>query len=633
MSIEDLMNVDVTSVSRTNQRLADAAAAVFVVTSEDIRRSGATNIPDALRLVPGIQVAQIDANKWSVSVRGFNGRYSTKLLVLVDGRSVYMPLESGVLWDALNIPMDSIDHVEVIRGPGATLWGANAVNGVINIITRSATAYNGVHLSVGTGTSDKGTASLSMAGNLGSRTAIGVDVSGASVYGSVPNPVTGQQDDDWQTGRLGVRLDSRLSDHDDLMAQGAYARSHIQDTWLMPTLTPPFTESLAATSQHESAFGNVRWTHRGSGGDTEGRVSFEHSVLREVFLVDHRNTLDIDVQRTQKLAPWNEVVFGADYRRSADDVSSSPWVTLSPSARVLQWQSMFAQDAVDAFGARLRLTIGAKAEHNDYTGWELQPNVRGVVTISPRQTAWAAVSRAVRLPSRLEADGLAWFATATSPESLLPQVITIGGVLNNARAEVLIAREVGYRYRVSETASVDVSAYDSSYSDLRTVGAPRPVLSFVPVPHLDVLLPTEFAANAHRRGLEVSAEWRPAPAIRVNGYSGWLSAGNTVAVPAPGVPPIDDPPARQSAVRASINLPRSVELDVDVRHVSRLELSGVPAYTTADARLGFRLQGLDLAIVGRNLLAAERLEFVPEVFGMGRAAAERSLYFQVSFRR
>lgn len=651
MSIEDLMKVDVTSVSRRAQHLQDAAAAIYVLTSEDIRRSGATTIPELLRLVPGVHVARIDSNKWSVSVRGFTGRYANKLLVLIDGRSVYTPLFSGVFWDVVDVPLDTIERVEVIRGPGATMWGANAVNGVINVITRSATASGGIRATVATGSENRALFALSAARQLTPKTAVRADGSVAIFDGSTPSPYTGLEGDNWRNVRLGLRTDSRLSDRDDLVVQGGYSNSGIDDEYAFPSLAPPFMSIAEHRTAHTNTFGSIEWTRHQGTTQSSLHGTWEYSDIREGFAAEERQTFQLEAQRTQQIGRRHTAVFGATYRQSADELAGTTWASFDPAERTLRWQSLFAQDDVSMAGDRIRLTAGVKLEHNDYTGWETQPNLRGIVSVTSKQSVWGAVSRAVRLPSRGEADGRLWLLTMPLPGVPVPAAVMLQGLGSNADAELMTAVEAGYRYQVGNVASFDLTAFEQRYTQLRDVAAPS--LSFSDVgghsglgitpagvdlfglyPHVDALVPLAFDAEGRRRGLEVSADWRPHPRLRVTGAASLLGGSNGgAAANASAVPSTDDPPQRVGFVRAALNLPAHAELDLALRHVGRLRIIGVPAYTTADARLGFRLSSVNLAIVGRNLVAAHHQEFVPEFFSVPRAAAERAVLLQATFGR
>lgn len=634
MSIEELMKVDVTTVSRRAERLQETAAAVTVLTSEDIRRSGATSIPDVLRLVPGVHVARIDSNKWSVSVRGFTGRYSNKLLVLIDGRSVYTPLFSGVIWDAVSVPLATIERIEVIRGPGATMWGANAVNGVINIITRSASASAGVQATAATGTEDRALFSLTAGRQVTAASAVRGDVALATTDASQPAPLSPDSSDRWLNLRVGMRADSRISARDEFSVQAAYTASRIDDAWLFPTLVVPYGAVTTGVARHAVAFTSAEWRGTAAPGETTVRGSVEHSNVQEGFAGEHRFTLALEAQRTQRMGRRHTLVAGLSERYSRDDLTQSTWAQFSPPQRTLQWRSIFGQDDVTFAGGRVRATAGLKMEHNDYTGWEVQPNVRGLWSITNTQAMWAAVSRAVRLPSRGEADSTLWLLTGVTPTSPVPVRVRLEA-LGRLDAETMHAYEAGYRHQFGSAASIDLSAFDQTYGSLRSVSAPEVgAFELTPAPHVDATVPLSFTASGRRRGIEAAAEWRPHARVRLVGTASWLDGYNNGS-PATivGVPVTDDPPRRLGVGRVSLNLPAHVELDGAVRYVSQLATTGVPGYVTADVRLGFRIGSVNLSFAGRNLTSASRREFVPEFFGLSRAAAERSLTIRASVSR
>ncbi len=623
LSLEDLMNLEVTSVSRRSERLSDASAAVHVLTSEDIRRSGATSIPEALRLAPGVQVARIDSSKWSVSVRGFSGRYSNKLLVLVDGRSVYAPLFSGVLWDTVNVPVDSIERIEVIRGPGATVWGANAVNGVINIITRSATAALGQRVTVMTGTDDRAQVHVSHGAAVGVGVALKADASFSTNVGFTRQPFSTLTTDAVQAGRFGLRADASLSDRDQVSVQASFVLSNITDGWAMPSLGPALTVLSTASSRHWIGAVNGEWVRKHAAGATSVRLVVEHNAFREVLAGERRRTIDAEVQRTERVGSRHEMVYGAAIRSTSDRVATTPWFSAGPPQRSISRESAFLQDEVKVLGGRAGITVGAKVEHNSYTGLELQPNLRVMAALSPTQSVWAAVSRAVRLPSRAEVDGQLWLGTTQDPDTSLPVQLTVTGSRANARAEQLVAREVGYRYRIGSTASIDVTAFLNRYDGLRTIGLGQPSFVALPTPRVSLVGTFENSGRRSLHGSEVALDWRPATRLRVTGAYSWLGGqGPDLGGP---LPVEDDASAHQSYLRAALNLPARIELDGAIRRVSALRASAVAGYTEADARLGFRLPGLTLSVVGRNLLAPGHVEYAPEAWGLGRALVPRAV--------
>jgi iron complex outermembrane receptor protein len=348
MSVEDLMNVQVTSVSKRSQKLADAAAAIFVITQEDIRRSGATSIPEALRMVPGLQVARIDENKWAISSRGFNGRFANKLLVLIDGRSVYTPLFSGVYWNIQDVMLEDVDRIEVIRGPGATLWGANAVNGVINIITKAAKSTQSALVAAGGGTETRGSGSVRYGGRLNQGTYYRAYGKYFNVGPSI-DPSTGRRaNDNWDALRGGFRTDWASAGADSLTVQGDIHRSGYGETLTVPSLNTPYSSTFP--NQGSISGGNLlgRWNHAFANSSTSLQMYYDHTSITENSLfTDHQDIFDIDFQHTFHASESQDVVWGLGYRSSHDGNNSSSVVSLQPNQLTLNQFSAFAQDERD----------------------------------------------------------------------------------------------------------------------------------------------------------------------------------------------------------------------------------------------------------------------------------------------
>ena len=625
LSLEDLLNIEITSVSRRTERMSDAAAAVYVLTNNDIRRSGARTIPDVLRLVPGVHVGQIDSNTWSVSVRGFGGRFSNKLLVLVDGRSVYTPLFSGVFWNLVYVPLDDVERIEIVRGPGATLWGANAVNGVVNIITRSAAASKGGLVTVGTGTEAHGLGSFRYGGAVGAHANLRVDVGGMEQAGAAVVLPSGTGND-WRVGRAGFRLDYQPEDHDQFSVQVGVVGSRAHELWTVPSLTPPYQGHAVDRSRYTSGFLLGQWTRRSAKSETTLQMSDEHGVMHELVIDENRHTVNVDLQQTRRMGTRHEVVYGGTYRYSADETVGTPTAQLLPNARSLQLWSTFVQDDITILAGRLRLTPGAKFEHNDYTGWEVQPSLRAFVGVSRRQSLWGAVSRAVRLPTRAESDGRFEAAVLPpSPAAPLPQLLILSQNGGSIDSETLVASEAGYRVRPVSTLSIDAAVFTNRY-DALLLGQPgTPGVAFAPVPH--VVVPVTFA-NGRRDttlGGELLVEWRPAPRVRLtSGYSHFRKLANDAPDGVSGLVS-GDYPSDQLHFRASANLPRQVELDLITRYVSAMPSSTVLSYFTADARLGARIGRLDVSVVGQNLLAPSHNEYMPDVLLIVPSSVRRSI--------
>lgn len=628
LSLQELLNTEVFSVSKSARKLSDSAAAVYVITSEEIRRSGATSIPELLRTVPGLHVARIDANKWAISARGFNGRFANKLLVLIDGRSVYTPLFSGVFWELQDTLLDDIDRIEVIRGPGATLWGANAVNGIINIITKSAAHTQGALASLSVGAVEGNNAAFRYGGAIGLDTHWRVWAKAFDRDASVA--LTGEEaNDDWDMARAGFRLDSAPDAASSLTFEGGIYTGEAGSTYDIDIPRPPFERTFPVQTVIRG--GHLLTEYRRDMGDTGAldlRLYYDRTDRRDPLFTEKRDTFDVDAQHEISLGRIHHVVWGMGYRVSDDEIGNSFTVSLDPDERRTELFNAFVQDDISLASDRVRLTLGTKLEHNDYTGWEIQPNVRVLWRIDPTQTLWAAVSRAVRTPSRIERDGR--IVTSILPPGTpgnpapFPVAALIWGD-SGFGSEKLVAYELGYRVQTGATVSVDVAAFYNDYDDLRDgrVDPPFPGNGFVIVP-----LVLTNNAEARTWGAELALEWQPEVWARVRGGYGYLDTE------------FDDPgltgsnPQHQGFVWASLEPMSRLELDMRLRYASRLPLEDVPAYLTADARVGWRLDnGLDLALVGQHLLHDERVEFVSELTLLGLPARiERSVYLAATWQ-
>jgi iron complex outermembrane recepter protein len=608
LDIEQLARIRVRSVSRRLEPAATAAAAIFVISRDDIRRSGASTLPEALRLAPGLQVARVTARDWSITSRGFAEQSPNKLLVLIDGRAVYSPLFAGVFWDVQDLAMEDVERIEVILGSGATLWGSNAVNGVINVITRPATESRGGLLGLRGGTAQHVTATGRYGFDLGHS-------GGMRVYGRfmdrAPSRVAGEAgEDDWQQGQGGFRIDLNATARDRLTFQGdIYAGSgglNVQRA--LPTA--PFSETVL--DELEASGGNVlgRWTHSLSEGHALEIQSYFDRSVREVPAAFGRvavNILDVEVQHGFALGARHEFLWGAGYRLNADTISGTFTTTLVPAARSTHLITAFAQDQIALVDDRFHVTVGAKLERNDFSGVELQPNLRLLWTPGERHTAWAALSRAVRIPSRLDAD--IRFVAQVVPGT--PPVLVRFEGDEEFDSEELIALEGGWRAELHRTFALDLSLYYNWYDRLRSVGPLPPVLEggFGVQP---LIVRNDLAGESW--GGTLVASWRPAPRLLLRGSYTYLNMDVALEEDAPpGSIPNVNPgfnPEHQAMLRASVSLPRRVELDAIVRYVGELPNPPVSDYLEADARLGWTVQpNLSVGLVGRDLLSARHPEF------------------------
>ena len=582
LSLEELMNVEVTSVSRRPERLFETASAIQVISQEDIRRSGASSIPEALRLATNLEVAQIDSRQWAITARGFNNSTANKLLVLIDGRTVYTPLYAGVFWDVQDTLLEDIDRIEVISGPGATVWGANAVNGVINIITKKSQDAQGTLVSGGGGTQLRGFGGVRKGGATGPNLHY-------RIYGKYFDRdstvfATGQDGhDSWHSSQFGFRSEWNTSRSDIITLQGDLydGRAH-----------------QATTNEIGLGGGNflARWDH----------TSSESSDLKVQFYYDRANrripssfaegldTFDLDLQHRFLLGERHDIVWGAAYRLIQDSIVNSPTLAFFPANVSRQWFSAFAQDEIPVIKDRLHVTVGSKIEHNDYTGFEVQPNFRLAWKIKPQQSLWGAVSRAVRTPSRIDRE---FFAPRDPP------FILAGGA--NFESEDLIAYELGYRSQLRKNLSLSIAAFVNHYDNLRTVERISP-----PLP-LPVFLGNGQRGEGH--GAEFAAEYRPTGWWRLRGgysplklhFSNKPGSTNTT----PGSNESNDPNHRFS-LRSLLDLPHHFEFDNTLRYVSQIGNQNVPAYSELDSRFGWHpSNAIDISVVGENLLHPRHAEF------------------------
>jgi iron complex outermembrane recepter protein len=647
LSIEELMNREVTSVSKMSQRAFDSAAAVFVITQQDIRRSGVTTIAEALRMVPGMVVARIDANKWAVSARGFNSRFANKMLVLVDGRTVYTPAFSGTYWETLDPILADIDRIEVIRGPGASLWGANAVNGIVNIITKGSQDTQGGLVGVTVGDEERGLVDL----RYGTELAEHMYLRAYGKYSKRDDQLDVNGDDaqdDWDLKRGGFRADWRTSGSDIFMLQGDIYHTNRDQNFVLPSSSSPTGSERvrdSGTLSGNSLLG--RWEQIQS---LSSRTAFQFYYEREESddpLGDYNlDIFDFDFQHEVALPKGNELIWGGEYRFNSDDFNDVPLLTMSPKQRDNSLFGAFVQDKVNLFNNRLEVTFGSKFEYNSFTGWEVQPTVRALWDIASRHRLWMAVSRATRTPSRVELNGkLNVIGLPSDTLGPLPGRIVFQGD-DELKSETLVAYELGYRTWPADNLFLDIVTFYNDYDELRTgerIPSDINVVNGVQV----VTLPLVNGEKATMYGLELAADWRPTKWSRMQLSYSFLRAdfefksGNRGGF-TPLQPLGDDrDPHHQVSLRSSVDMPHGVEFDAWFRYVDEIsdvfipELPGIASiddYFTADMRIGWRLHpDLSVSFVGRNLFDSPRVEFLQEASSF-RTQIERSFYGRVEWR-
>jgi iron complex outermembrane recepter protein len=609
MTLEDLMNIEITSVSRKEERATDAPAAVFVITQQDIQRSGMTTIPDLLRLAPGVDVAQINSNKWAVSVRGFNSLFANKLLVLVDGRSVYNRLFSGVLWDALDLMVDDIDRIEVIRGPGAASWGANAVNGVINIVTKAAADTQGplVRLDVG-GAGAQG--ALRYGGTAGAASYRvysqwtarneSVDAAGTNAGDPSHNITVGLRAD-WTTKAGALMIESQFT--------AGKARA------LWPNLAPLTAASAPiATDPSDESGGNLvaRWTHTRPGGASLQVQSFVDVADRNEPVGDYRRrAVDVDTQYHTGVGAHQDVVGGVGYRFIDEAFAGKVGFLLTPAQSDLSLLTAFLQDEIALFGRRLIVTLGSQVQYDSDSGAGVQPTVRVMWKGLERQRLWAATSRALRTPS-LEDRGVRLAYPPVATDSGLPlTVILLGNPA--AQTERFVDTEAGYRLELGTTASIDATGFVGHYDRLQTQELGAPVVAFVPFPQISVTTRWGNLLEAETRGLEVAGHWIPVPAWRFDGsYSAFHLTPRLSATSLDPASAAQDgsAPAAQWQLRTVFKPVARATVNAAVFHVDRLKQLQVEAYTRADVSAEWQFNSqLSVAAIGQHLLADSQSEF------------------------
>lgn len=591
LSIEELMNETVTSVSKREQRVGDAAAAISLLTNDDIRRSGATNIPDALRLVPGMDVATVNSRESAVSARGFNNVFSNKLLVLIDGRVVYTPLFAGVLWDLQQTMLEDVDRIEAIRGPGATVWGANAVNGVINVVTRSAKDTQGGLLYGGAGDVHTAVAGMRYGGQVGKNTYYRV----FGTYQSnddFPSANGVRTTDGWHTQNAGFRVDH-------------YPDTATHFTWQADTTSLRF-DAGASKGNNTNTIG--RWSKDLSNeSSVEVQAYYDHLTRSEASRVATVfNTSDITAQHTFKLGKSNNVIWGAGYRSIATRATqTTPFISVRNPKVDLNLYNAFVQDELQVIPDKLIVTAGVKVEHNDFTGYEFQPSIRAVFKPNAQQMFWGAISRAVRTPDEVEGKdvlGVVVGAPFPGPGGLyIPTAVGNG----HPRSERLWAYEVGYRAQPHKRVGIDLAAFYNDYKDL--INFSSVITGLVPgVPVGVAEIPALNVFNAKTYGGEGSVTMSPSDVCRITaGYSYIVQnlTGSAVA----SRQAYEDPPTHQATLRVSYDITKQAGVDGQLRYVG--SWAGIPSYLTADLRLSWRPNDhLELSVVGQNLLDSQHPE-------------------------
>jgi iron complex outermembrane recepter protein len=603
LSLQQLSQVEITSVNKEPAQAFQTPAAINVITSTDIRRSGAQTIPDVLRLIPGVDVAQIDSNEWAIGVRGFEGKLSKSVLVLIDGRSVYTPLFAGVYWDMQDVMIEDIDRIEVIRGPGGTIWGSNAVNGVINIITKKAQDTRGTLVSAGGGNVDQGF--------LNWRYGAGTDAFSYRIYGKgftrAPEEHSdGQNFDDWRRGQVGFRADWAAGKRDNLTFQGDAYGGEAGELLQLNSYSPPANPAVAGNKLFNGENVMATWRRLFAGGsDLQLRTYYDRTDREELNFHEVRNTFDADfIHHVPK--GRHDITWGLGVRVSPSQFTQTvPTVDFMPHDQTYNIFSAFVQDEIALVRDRLSLTVGSKFEHTTFSGFDYQPGIRLAWTPNQQNTLWAAVTRAARTASRIE-DGFNYTALLQANPPFYLRLVGDGGFTQ----EQLVGYELGYRRYLSQKGFISLSLFHNRYDDLLSI-EPQPVeVESTPEPAhavLPLLLRNGIAANSS--GGELASLWDVRNWWRVR------ASYSLVLLDAKRQPGSSDPstvrqlegdtPQHKVVVQSYFTLPKGFEFDAAYRFVSAVADPGaaIPAYSTGDARLARQMgDHLLLEVVGQNLM-------------------------------
>ena len=628
LSLEELLRVEISTVSRVPEPSTAVPAAVFVLTPDDIRRSGATSLPDVLRLVPGMQVAQQDAARYAIGIRGFADRLSRSMLVLMDGRAVYSPLFAGTYWEVQNTMLEDIERIEVIRGPGGTLWGANAINGIVNIITKRAADTQGTLVTATAGSHLRGPAGIRFGGHAGTQGAFRAYLKAFDREPQFHSQGAAYDDSDMVQG--GFRADWSFGRTRSVTLQGDVYNAGLGQLVVAPLLVTPFSQT--STREADLAGGNLlaRYASHALGGDYQVQTYYDRTRRDERPVGETRDTFDVDFQHRRRAGTRHDIVWGAGYRVSNGRIRAVAPTAFVPADRTDRLYTAFVQDDYAAAKDRLRLIVGTKIEHNGYSGFEVQPSARTLWTIADANTLFAAVTRAVRTPSRVETD----YTTTSLAVASVPVFVRL--VPNPAFVpEALTAYELGYRVRPMSRVYLTVSSFINDLQHTESTELLTAVVESTPPPPR-VILPVTFAngLHGHSYGLEFTSDFRPVPWWRATVNYAFLRIQMTRNAGGADVSQEKRDeglsPHHQVQVGWSLDLPRRTAVDWFYRFSSQLSAGPIAAYGTSTLRLAWQPhKQLDLALVGENLHSGRHVEW-PAGSG-GNVEIERSAHVTVTW--
>ncbi len=634
-SIEDLLNVEISSVSKSDRKLSETPAAVFVISQSDIARSGATNIPDLLRMVPGMDVAQIGANAWAISARGLNGRFSNELQVMVDGRSVYTPTFGGVFWDTLDMPLEDIERIEVIRGSASSVWGANAVNGVVNIITKTAEETRGGLVVAGAGNVDQAVGTVQYGGEIG----------GATTYRAYakyfneahlndPQGISGA--DGWHMFRVGARIDAAISSRDTISFRGDfYQGSEGQPVTMLPSISSAARVDVDTVVPKSGGFLQGVWKHTSSArSDFELDVSYDHYYVGDV-LNESRHSLAVDFQQHNRWGERQRITWGLNFRDSLSQTTGSLTFSLNPANLNTESASAFVEDEISVIPQRLNLTIGTKLNYDYYTGLALMPTVRLAFMPDSHNTMWLGVSRSLRTPAALDTISRLNLGGFTGPGGE-PDVIALIGN-KNIESENELSVDAGHRASLTDQLSVDVAVYFNHYGDQETEEPAAPFPETTPLP-AHTVFPLMFENLMHGDGVgfeafatwNVFARWTLSPGYAFENIRMKLEAGSQdldSVQEAEGASPVNS-----AQLRSNVSLPHHLTWNLSTYFVGRLRDPAIPEYTRVDTGVIWNYgEHLSFSIFGQNLLQSQHEEFVDSTGSIRTTLMKRGGYMKVTW--
>ena len=635
MSLEELVNVEVSIASKTSTKLSDTAAAVYVITAEEIKRSTATSIPELLRSVPGLHVAKINSNSWSIGTRGFGGQFANSLLVLMDGRSLYTPLFGGVMWDVQDTVLEDIDRIEIIRGPGGAIWGSNAVNGVINIITKSASQTQGNLISGTAGSHEQGSITLRHGAALSDDTSYRMYVKQRRLD-NFEYQSGDSAEDDWQDRRAGFRIDSKIRENHQVSFHGDAYKGNAAGLAYIPPISLPLPDALPA-SLNQAKFSGENLTflwqnERAKGSSRSLQLFYDHTYRHELLATEDRTTLDIEYQQN---FTWSDqyTTVGAGYRETRDKLTNGVAVSFDPTKDSNETWNAFFQNRSSNILENLDMIVGAKIEGNDrmQSDYELQPSIRFNYQINETSTLWTALSKAIRSPTRVEQDAtLSIFIPANTEivgQSLdYPAVVTLvpTGVYD---VEKLTSFEAGFRANLKSNLRIDIAAYYNEFKGLPglQINSP-PGLDLGPPPMYDVSTSLINSTDFKAYGTEISLWWQPSP--RWHGRINYSYANNSSDAGFVTIPTVE----HQLNLNLYGKLSEDLTINIDARGVGEPAGLIMDGYVEMDLKLIWQVTpSVDISLAGRNLLHSDHLEYSASTPSTRNTEIERDFYLKLNW--